>query len=646
MTAKFLSFLKPSRPAKPIDPPAEQIERARTLHREGQLAASLALYGEILAAYPNSSEAHYRRANVLKDQGALEAAVAAYDRAIALNPDYAHAFCNRGVVLGQLQKFPEALASYERALGLDPNDALAHCNRGMLLNATGQKDAALASFDSAIACNAGLPFAHFGRAALLQERKQWAASLASYDRAIALQAGDVSAHYNRGTVLTQLEQWAEALVSYDRAIALNDKFVRAHVGRAEALSRLHRFEEALDSYDRAIGLDPDAATHNGRGVVQHKMGRFEAALASYDQAIAASPNDAQACFNKGATLEKLHDFEGALASYRRAIATQPGFADAHLNLALTSLKVGDFVTGWTHYEWRWRVTSGPIFNEERSFSQPLWVAEDAIAGKTILLYGEQGLGDSLQFCRYAPQVAALGARVILEVPRALVSVCSTLKGVTQVIPHGDPLPHFDVRCPLMSLPLLFRTTLETIPSAKRYLDSDPRKVAAWRDRLGAKQKPRIGLTWSGSIGARTFSERSYPLAQLIPYLTDDFEYFCLQTEITEPDRETLAQNPAIRQFEAELMDFRGTAALCECLDLVISVDTSIVHLSGALGKATWALLPFDSDWRWLVDREDSPWYPAVRLFRQRCRGGWTELFARVAQQLRQELTRETSPRNG
>jgi tetratricopeptide (TPR) repeat protein len=536
-------------------------------------------------------------------------------------------------VLGQLQRLPEALASYDRAIAIDPTDALAHCNRGALLNAMGRKDAALADFDRTIALHAGFPAAHFGRAALLQERRQWLTALASYDQVIALSPVDVAAHYNRGTVLRQLERWGDALASFDRVLALDDKMAAAHVGRAEALYQLDRAQHALDSYNRAIGLAPNAAAYSGRGVVQQKMGDFAAALASFDQAIASQPEDPQGYFNRGAALEKLGDFARALDNYRRAVSLKPDFAAAHLNLALTALKVGDYPTGWAHYEWRWQVQRGPILIEARDLGRPLWRGTDDIAGRTILLHGEQGLGDMLQFCRYAEQVAARGAKVILEVARPLVSVCATLRGVTQVIARGEILPAFDVQCPLMSLPLACKTTVQSIPVAIPYLRSDPDKVAVWRERLGAKTKPRIGLTWSGSVGARTFSERSFALAQLIPHLPDDFQYFCLQTEITDADRGTLLENSALRRFEGELRDFSDTAALCACLDLVITMDTSLTHLVGALGRPAWVLLPFDGDWRWLKDREDSPWYPTVRVFRQKSRGDWAGVFAEVAGQL-------------
>lgn len=642
MKSKFLSFFKPAvaaaaRPASALD---EQIERARALHQQGQREAAAALYGEILAAWPDNAEVHYRHANVLKDQGALERAVAGYDRAIELRGDYAQAFCNRAVVLGQLRMLPEAVASYDRAIALDPTDALARCNRGMLLNVMGQKDAALASFRDAIACNADFFPAHFGHAALLQERKQWAASLASYDRALALNAGDATVHYNRGTILRELERWPDALASYDRAIAADGKFALAHAARAGALQQLGRLPEALESYDRAIETNPnDAAPYDGRGVLLQKMARFDLALASFNQAVTVNPNFAQAYFNRGAVLEKLGDLPGAVASYNLAIANRRGFAEAHFNLSLASLKVGDFVTGWAHYESRWRTANGPILLIERNFSQPLWLGEASIAGKTILLHGEQGLGDSLQFCRFSTSVSELGARVILEVPRSLLSLCATVRGVAQVIPHADPLPDFDIQCPLMSLPLALKTTLETVPAKTPYINSDPRKRAAWQERLGAKTKPRIGVTWSGSRAGRPDDERCYPLAQLMPHLERDFHYFSLQTEISAADQQTLRENPEIRQLPPELQDFNGTAALCDHLDLVISIDTSVAHLNGALGNKTWVLLPFDSDWRWLIGRENSPWYPTVRLFRQKSRGDWNEVFERVAAELRREFPR-------
>lgn len=645
MIGKFFSLFKSADTAEHVDSPEGGIERARALHFQGQLDAALALCEQVIAAFPGSAEAHYRRANVLKDQGALEAAAAAYDQAIALRFDDTRALCNRAVVLGQLHKLPEALASYDRAIALDPNDALIHCNRGMLLNAIGQKDAALAAFDTAIACDPALREAHFGRGALLQERQQWLDSLTSYERAIALDSADIAAQFNRATVLRQLERWTDALAGYDGVVALNGALAPAHAGRADSLQQLMRLEEALESYGQAIALSPkDATMHNSRGILLQKMGRFDAALASYNEAVAEEPTSAQVHFNRGTLRAELQDLEGALADYRKAIAIDPKFAEAHLNLALTLLKKGDYPSGWAHYEWRWRTTRGPILIDERTFGQPLWLGKEDIAGRTILLYGEQGLGDSLQFCRFCEIVAEKGAQVILEVPERLASVCATLRGVTKVVSRGEELPEFDFRCPLMSLPLALKTTLETVPADVPYLKSERHRVTAWQERLGEKAKPWIGLTWSGSIGSRTFGARSYSLAQLIPHLPPEFDYFCLQIEVTEADQQTLFEYPVIRQFDAELLDFSGTAALFECLDVVVTADTSIAHLSGAMGKPTWVLIPYNGDWRWLSEREDTPWYPSVRLFRQKSRGDWDTVFQRLNEHLRMEFSAPILPK--
>jgi tetratricopeptide (TPR) repeat protein len=649
-----------------------EIERARALHQKGHFESSAAVFKEILAAHPENAEARYRYGNLLKDQGLLDAALASYDRAIALKHDYAHALCYRAVVLGLLNRLPEALASYDGALAIDPTDVVAHCNRAALLNALGRKDAALAGFDAAVLQNPMSFAAHFGRGTLLQERRQWLASLQAYDRAVAIKPDDAPAHFNRGTVLKQLRHWEAALASYDTAVSLNSELAIAYAARGEIFEQLRRFELASESYDRALSLHPeDANLHNNRAVVRQKLGHLSEAISGYDRAIALKPQYAEAYYNRGTALEALGDLDAAVESYDRAIAAKPDyleahlnrgstlqalgrvteaidgyqaailidpdFAEAHYNLALASLQLGDFATGWRAYEWRWRAKGGAIFRERRHFAQPLWTGQEPVSGKTVLLYGEQGLGDSLQFCRYVHDVSRQGAKVILELPAPLVGLCSAMPGVEQVIPYGHPLPDFEFQCPLMSLPMAFKTTLDTIPSPAGYLKSDVDLVAAWQRRLGEKNKPRIGLTWSGKQTGGTYGRRHFALAGLIPHLPRNCDYFCLQTEVTAADQDTLAQNAWIAQFPSEILDFENTAALCECMDLVITVDTSIAHLAGALGKKTWVLLAFSADWRWLTDREDSPWYHAARLFRQESRGDWIPVFERVQRALRTEF---------
>jgi tetratricopeptide (TPR) repeat protein len=654
-------------PTPAVDPAADEIARARALHEQGHIDAAAALYRRILDAHPGSAEGHYRYGNLLADLGQWEAALGCYDRAVASRHDHAHAHCNRAVVLGRLDRIPEALESYRRALAIDPGDVVARCNLGTLLSGLGRKSEALACFDAAVVHDARCFAGHFGKGALLQENKEWRGALAAYDLALGIQPGDPLTHYNRGTVLRQLEQWDAALASFSRAIELDASFFRAHAAQGDMLAALNRFEAAVASYARAIALQPEDVTlHTNCGVLQHKLQNFSAALASYDRALALRPEHAEAHFNRGCVLGELDDWAAALACYERAIAAQPRYqqayvnrgstllslgrirdaiasfrqaieidpelAEAHYNLALAALTAADFQTGWQEYEWRWRAQSGAIYREKREFAAPLWTGRQPLAGTAVLLYAEQGLGDALQFCRYAPEVAALGARVILEVPAPLVDLCSTLPGVAQVLPYGGALPGFDYQCPLMSLPLAFHTELETIPSPAGYLRADEHRTVGWQRRLAPRSRPRIGLTWSGKRVAGTDPRRHFPLSSLLPHLPDEFDYVCLQTEVLAADRDTLTQCPAIRRYE--LSDFSDTAALCECVDLVISVDTSVAHLAGALGRPVWVLLAFSADWRWLTDREDSPWYRSVRLFRQSSPGDWNSVFQRVERALR------------
>ena len=310
------------------------------------------------------------------------------------------------------------------------------------------------------------------------------------------------------------------------------------------------------------------------------------------------------------------------------LALKPGYAEACWNKSLALLVTGDFKPGWELYEWRWKAeTLTTVY--ERLFSQPLWLGKDPLAGKTILLHSEQGMGDTIQFCRYARLVAGLGARVILEIDASLVGLFQNLEGADLVIARGTPLPPFDCHCPLMSLPLAFRTDLETIPAAVPYLEVGKDRLAKWGARLGEKRAPRVGLVWSGRVLHKNDHNRSLGLAELISHLPAGCQYLSLQKEIRDMDRPVLASHGGILHFEDELVDFGDTAALCELMDVVVSVDTSVAHLAGALGRPVWILLPYMPDWRWLLDRADSPWYPSARLYRQERTGEWSGVLERV-----------------
>lgn len=583
---------------------------------------------------PGEARALYKRANELKDRGEWQAALADYDRAIGLYPGYAHALCNRGAVLTELRRLDEALQSYDRALAIDAGDDLAHYNRGLLLQHMRQWHAALAAYERAIALNPNSFLACFHRGNVLRELERWDAALASYERAIAIAPERAEAHFNRGVLLQKAGRLQAALDSYERAVALHPGLFQALFNRGNVLAKLKRPDAALASYDAAIAACadyPEAYSH--RGAVLQAQGRWDEARASYDRAIELRPDFAAAYFNRGTLHKDRMQWQAALADYDRALALQPDFADALYNKSLLLLMLGDFATGWRLYEWRWKNAARLGLGDPQRFTEPSWLGSGSLAGKRVLVWCEQGLGDTLQFCRYVQRVAELGAQVIFEVQRPLAGLLASLDGVSEVVPNGDPVPPFDHHCPLLSLPLAFGTTLQSVPAPIGYVRSDPAKVAQWRARLGPRAKPRIGLAWSGSKAYAADDRRSVPLADWIPHLPREFEYFCLQKDIRDADRHTLGGTRWIVTQPDELAGFSDIAALMMELDVVLSVDTSIAHLAGALGRRTWLLQAQPPDWRWMLEREDTPWYPTVRLFRQPAVGDWQRVFVRIAAEL-------------
>jgi tetratricopeptide (TPR) repeat protein len=567
----------------------EKFQQALLLHNLGQLTQAKVLYEETLKIFPKHFDALHLLGVVASQTRNFQIAVELMNKAIEINPNIAEVYSNRGVALKDLKEFDAALASYDKAIALRPNYAEAYNNRGNVFKI-------LKQFDSA---------------------------LANYDKAIALKPDYPEAYNNRGNTLKDLRQFDEALASFDKAIALKSRYPEAYNNRGNTLKDLRQFDEALASFDKAIDLKPDyAGAYNNRGITLTVLNQFNSALASFDKAIALKPRYAKAYNNRGNVLKDHKQFDPALASYDEAIFFEPNYAEAHWNKSLLLLLLGEFHKGWNEFEWRWRWSDFP--SPKRNFTQPLWVGKGSLAGKTILLHSEQGLGDAIQFSRYATMVSALGARVILEAGKPLLSLFSTLSGVSQWVERGSPLPSFDFHCPLLSLPLAFKTQMDSIPSSVPYLFSDPEKVSRWQSRLGAKYKPRVGIVWSGSPTHKNDRNRSILLSQLIKHLPDDCLYVSLQKEVRDTDKDVLGYRNDILHYGSELNDFSDTAALCELMDIVISVDTSVAHLAGALGKEVWILLPYVPDWRWLLDRNDSPWYPTAKLYRQEVIGDWTE----------------------
>jgi tetratricopeptide (TPR) repeat protein len=452
-------------------------------------------------------------------------------------------------------------------------------------------------------------------------------ALAACDAVLAVQTRPDLLN-TRAAILGMLGRHAEALAACDRALALQPKSVYALSNRAMLLQKLGRADDAVACYEHALALFPhDVALLTNYGSALLDLWRPHDALACYERAIALQPMDAEARNGHSNALRALSRFEEALAGFARALELSPGHATLLANQAQLTLLLGDFERGWQRYESRQAML--PPRNDDVPL-RPVWAGEP-IAGKTILLYGEQGLGDTIQFARYVDRVAATGATVLLEVQPPLKPLFAHTAGVAQLFAQGEPLPEFDCRCSLMSLPYVFGTRLDTIPP--QLLHADAQRVQKWRTRLAPAQGLRVGLCWSGSTTHGDDHNRSLALAELVKHLPLGAQFVSLQKDVRSTDAAALAARPDIVHFGDELGDFADTAALVEMMDLVISVDTAVAHLAGAMCKQLWLLLPLAPDWRWMLERDDSPWYPSARLFRQEAYGDWTRVLARLHDEL-------------
>ncbi|MEP7181889.1 MAG: tetratricopeptide repeat-containing glycosyltransferase family protein [Betaproteobacteria bacterium] len=506
-----------------------------------------------------------------------------------------------------------------------------HCQRGNEASRLGRNAEALASYERAVALKPDFAEALYSRGAALQRLARFEDAVASYDAVLALLPHHPGTLNNRGAALQGLGRIDDALASYDLALAAQPEFVDALRNRAGALLEAERWEDALASYDRARALGAEsAAILVGRGNALHELRRHREALACYDRALTLAPDDAEALNNRGAALQELQRYDDALASYARAIDLRPDYAEAHYNDGVCRLLLGDFDRGWREFEWRWKTPAVADYNPP--FDRPLWLGGEDIAGRTLLLHPEFGLGDTLQFCRYAPLAAARGARVVLQVQRPLMALLSGMAGV-DVIARGDPLPEHDFHCPLLSLPLAFDTRQDAIPAAVPYVVAAPALIRKWESRMGPRTRPRVGLVWSGNAKQPNDRNRSSRLAALRPLLGLPAQFVVLQTEMRAEDRAVLAAHPEITHYEGEFADFADTAALLSLMDLVITVDTSVAHLAGAMGRPAWIMLAHVPDWRWLLHRDDCPWYPTARLWRQPKAGEWASVVARIGREL-------------
>ena len=451
-------------------------------------------------------------------------------------------------------------------------------------------------------------------------------------KAVRVNATSIDVLSNLGLALQNAGRFEEAIAQYRNALTLAPRHPEILYNLGNGFLALDRITDALASYDKVLAVNPShVGARVNRGNTLLRFNRPVDALASYDHALALMPDHPQILTNRGHALRRLDRPEEALVSLNAALAKSPDFPEAHFEMALAHLTLGDFKAGWKAYEWRWK--TGAFADKRRAFRQPLWLGNTPLSGKTILLHAEQGFGDTIQFIRYAPLLKSSGARVLCEVQPELMPLLAPFDGI-EVVAKGAVLPPFDLHCPLLSLPLAFGAEPTTIPAGVPYLSAPASRVAYWRDRLPPGNL-RAGFVWSGSRAHKNDANRSIALARLEQLFANlPLACFSLQREMRDADREVLQRLPNLIDLGPELSDFAETAAVISLLDVVVSVDTAVAHLAGALGKPVVILLPHAADFRWMRDCDDTPWYRSAKLLRQPVFGDWDSAIRRLAGELR------------
>ena len=570
------------------------LQQAQTYQSMGRLLEAAGICQTILKSRPRDFGANYFMAILQAQQGDMAAAIKFFKAAVKINPDFVEARYNLAYALNLAGIDEEAEQHYRKILRADPQHLNAKINHANTLDRLGRHAEALQSYDG-----------------LIRQLPESARLYAS-----------------RGNLLTQMKRPDEALADCDKAIAIEPGYPEAHFNRGVALRALKRFTEAIDSYDKAIALKPDhAEAWFNRGVTLHDLRRFDEAVKSYDHAITLRPDYAEAYVNRGISQHELKRFDEALLGYDKALAIDPGNSRARFARSAVNLLRGNFAAGWPDYEQR--PTNLNI--DGRIARRPLWLGDGDIAGKRLLIHCEQGLGDTIQFCRYLTLLGRTGADVLFAPQPALRGLMRSLGGVN-LVDGADRSLRFDYHCPLLSLPFALKTDKESIPAQVPYLFADPQRAKNWADRLG-NQGFKVGICWQGARTAIDFG-RSFVAAEFLPLSQiPEVRLISLQKGEGEAQLTSLPAGMRVESlgdgFDTGPDAFLDTAAVMQHLDLIITSDTSIAHLAGALGRPAWVVLQHVPDWRWLLDRNDSPWYPTMRLFRQPKLDDWKGAFAEI-----------------
>ena len=603
---------------------------ATSYRQLGQLADAAAAYRRATELAPDDPEAHNNLGACLFDQQLFDLAVDSYERAITLAPDLAAAHYNMGNARQAQGRHDEAIECYSQALRIEPTYVAAWSNLGAACHAVGQRDRACEHYKKALALAPQHVEALNNLGVIHHAGKQYASAVACYQAALAAKPDYLDANVNLGLALKEQGRFDEAIECYQRVIDALPDCAEAHNNLGVVLQSASRRAEAVNAYRRAIELHPMyAEARCNLGALLREEAALEEAVAQFREAIVLQPKLVEAHVGLGDSLSDLNEPAASMKAYDQAIEVAPDHAEARFSRSLALLRSADFEQGWHEFEWRWKTAQ----LNDRELPVPQWDG-NALEGRTILIHAEQGIGDTFQFIRYLPFVKHKGGHVVFACAERLHPLLRNAAGIDEVVSFDRPLPTCDCHAPLLALPRLFRTTLEAIPAETPYLRAEDARVEHWREQLGEAQTTRIGVCWKGNPDHRRNHLRSFAVEHLsrlaaVPDVT------LISLQRPDDSAENQADGQAIIQFPQ--LDHAGafldSAAIITNLDLVITCDTSIAHLAGALGTRTWVALDSAADWRWLAQREDSPWYPTMRLFRQTRLGEWDGVFQRMAAQL-------------
>ena len=611
------------------------IQEAYELHQAGKLITAEGIYKEVLIEQPDHIDALFLLGALYLQQGNYDTACTYFMRTLAIKPDHPMAYCNLGTALQESGQVDKAIESYRKSISLKPDYADAHYNLGNALNNLGQLDKAAKSYEQAILYRQDYIDAYYNLGNVLIEQCKHDNALDCFTKVIALKPDHAMAHCNLGSALQKLGRIDEAISSYKTATALQPDYSIAYCNLGTAFQELGKIDEAISAYKKVISFNPDfVMAHCNLGSALQRSGLLNEAKRCFENAIMHNPDYAMAYSNLGSIYQEFSNLSEAIENYDRAIVLNPDEPAAHKNRSMVLLLQENFADGWPEYEWRLQTKTHSL----RDFRKPRWDGSP-LNGKSILVHAEQGFGDTIQFVRYLPMVKAQGGHVIFECHKSLFRLLKNSSGFDTIIERSSnnvPEVEFDFHIPLLSLPGLFDTNLDSIPADVPYVMADSNLVNEWQSRLDQDSNFKIGIVWAGNPSFCNYHTRSCSLSDFdtLAEITG-FSFYSLQKGVVSTEGST-ASMLKITDLSSDLNDFADTASVISNLDLLISTDTAVVHLAGAIGLPVWTLLHSAPDWRWWLKRSDSPWYPGMRLFRQSKLNDWTGVFKQVKEALLQE----------